>query len=163
MEVPMLGPKPVGCQTENWLLDPASYWRKVGVHLPSDLPSLVDPVKPLWVDGYSTYHGCNDRIPVKASGQITSSLRLISVNAVTLSDFAPGEAFGNSKRRVQGSFRHADQNYAFRITDPVCERHFLAKRDGTYRYGKRHLTVSIGEQFEDYICKFIAAIVKSDG
>lgn len=93
----------------------------------------------------------------------TSSLRLISANAVTLSVFAPGEAFGNSKRRVQGSFRHADQNYAFWITDPVCERHFLAKRDGTYRYGKCHLTVSIGEQFEDYIYKFIAAIIKSDG
>lgn len=34
VEVPMLRPTPVGCQTENWLLDPAKYWKKVGVHSP---------------------------------------------------------------------------------------------------------------------------------
>ncbi|MYA88570.1 MAG: hypothetical protein F4X97_08985 [Boseongicola sp. SB0662_bin_57] len=47
MEVPMLGPKPVGYQTENWLLGSGRYWRKVDVCSPSDLPALTDPVEPL--------------------------------------------------------------------------------------------------------------------
>ncbi len=131
MEVPMLRPKPVGYQTENWLLDPERYWEKIGVHSPLDLPGLVDPVEPLWVNCYKTYHGLNDKIPVEESREISSSLRQISVNEFVLKVFAPSEAFGDSKRRVQGKFFYADQNYAFWITDPVCGRHFLAKQNET--------------------------------
>lgn len=43
MEVPMLAPKPGGCQTENWILDPADFRRRIGVHSPLDLSALVDP------------------------------------------------------------------------------------------------------------------------
>ena len=104
----MLGPKPVGFQTENWLLDPNRYWRKVGVHSPLDLPALADRVEPLWLAGWSTFHGLNDKIPIAASGKMASSLRLIAVTQIELSEFSPGEAFGNSKRRVQGKFLHAE-------------------------------------------------------
>ena len=163
IEVPVLRSQPEGYQTENWLLDPDYYWEKSGVHSPLDLHVLVDPVEPLWVDGYSTYHGFNDRIPIEETGKITSSLRLIAVEDVTISVFAPGEAFGNSKRRVQGRFRHAGQNYAFWVTDPLYERRYLAKLDGTYGIGECHLTISLAEPYRDAIFKLIAAIIESDG
>ena len=148
VEVPMLEPKSENYQTENWLLEPKYYWKKIGDFSPADLPALVDPVEPLWVDGHKTYHGINDKVPVDASGGIASSLRLISVNEIELAVFAPSEAFGNSKRRVQGKFLHAGQKYAFWVTDPVCEKHFLAQQDGSYRYGACHLTVSLGEPYK---------------
>ena len=163
VDVPMLEPKSGAYQTENWLLDPERYWKKIGVYSSVDLPALVDPVEPLWVDGYKTYHGFNDKVPVEASGKITSSLRLISVNEIELAVFSPSEAFGNSKRRVQGKFLHAGQKYAFWITDPVCEKRFLAQQNGTYRYGDCHLTVSLGEPYKDNISKLIAAIIGLDG
>ena len=163
VDVPMPRPKPVGCQTENWLIDPKRYWRRVGLISPLDLPVPVDPVEPLWVDGHGTHHGLNDKVPVEACGEITSSLRLISVNEIELRVFAPSEAFGDSKRRVQGSFLHADQKHAFWVTDPACERRFLAKQNGTYRQGKCCLTVSLGEQFKGNIFKLIAAAIELDG
>ena len=107
IDVPVKEPAPDGCQTENWLLDPEYYWRKVGSLSPSELPDLADPVEPLWVDGHSTFHGCNDVVPDVATGGTSSSLRLIEVEEIVLEVFAPGEAFGNSKRRVQGRFVHA--------------------------------------------------------
>ncbi len=162
MEVPMLRPRPVGYQTENWLLDPNQYWRKVGGYPALDLAALIDPVESLWIDGFSTYHGKNDKIPVDACGDVCASLRLVSVSELVLKVFAPGEAFGNSKRRVQGSFRHAGRNYALWVTDPLYERRFLTKLDGTYRLGNCHLTISLGEQFQGSVFKLIAAVIGLD-
>ena len=163
IDIPVQEPQPDGYQTENWLLDPEYYWEKVGVYSPLDLSALADPIEPLWVDGYSTYNGSNDKIPVEAKGETSSSLRLIRVEEVALKVFAPGEAFGNSKRRVQGRLIHADQDYALWVTDPIYERRYLAKLDGTYRIGECHLTVSLGEPYRDTIYKLIAAIIEPDG
>ena len=163
IDVPVLGPRPDGFQTENWLLDPEYYWEKAGVCSPFDLPALADPVEPLWVDGHSTYHGSNDTIPIEAQGEASGSLRLIRVEDVALDVVAPGEAFGNAKRRVRGRFVHAGRDYALWVTDPVYERRYLAKLDGTYRIGECHLTVSLGEPYQGAIYKLIAAIIEPDG
>ena len=143
--------------------DPEYYWKKVGSCSPFELPALADPVEPLWVDGHSTYHGRNDKIAIEATGETSGSLWLIGVEELVLEVFAPGEAFGNSKRRVQGRFVHAGQNYTFWVTDPIYERRHLAKLNGTYRIGECHLTISLGEPYQDAIYKLIAAIVEPDG
>ena len=44
-----------------------------------DLPELLDPVAPLWIDGQSTYHGQNDRIWLESADSVSDSLRLIHV------------------------------------------------------------------------------------
>lgn len=163
IDVPVKRPHPEGFQTENWLLDSEYYWRKVGSCSPLELSALADPVEPLWNDGHSTYHGINDRIPIEAAETISGSLRLIGVNEVVLQVFAPGEAFGNSKRRVQGRFAYSGRNYAFWVTDPLYERRYLAKIDGIYRIGECHLTISLGEPFQDAVYKLIAAVIELDG
>ena len=61
IDVPVPGPRPRDYQTENRLLDSGYYWEKVGGLSWFDLPVLVDPVAPLWLDGHSTYHGLNDQ------------------------------------------------------------------------------------------------------
>ena len=162
IDLPLKRWQPGGFQTENWLLDQGCYWKKIGFYSPFELSALADPVKPLWVDGHSTYNGRNDKIPIAATSGVNTSLRLIYVEELAIEVFAPGEAFGNSKRRVQGRFVHADQTYSFWVTDPIYERLYLSKLDGTYRIDGCYLTISLGEHYGDAIYKLIAAIIGSD-
>ena len=93
-------------------------------------------------------------------GQVETSLRLIHVSALTLAVFAPGEAFGNAKRRVQGRFVHAGRQYALWVTDPRYERKYLAKSNGHYEIGRCCLTISLGEPYGDACYKLIAAVIE---
>lgn len=162
VDVPLLEPKPQHYQSENWLLDPHHYWSKVGSFSPFDLQRLLDPVDALWIDGYHTFNGSNDKIPEELMPSISSSLRLIRVDALEIRVLVPGEAFGNSKRRVQGRFDHAGSDYALWITDPVYERSYLSKLDGCYELGACYLTVSLGEPYEGSCYKFVAAVMEPD-
>lgn len=121
---------------------------------------LIDPIEPLWIDGHKTYNGLNDKIPVSHSIGVTSSLRLVGVEKMTFQVFKPGEAFGNTKRRVQGCFRHSGSEYWLWVTDPGYERTYLAKPDGTYEIGESLITVSLGEPLDDACYKLIAAIIE---
>ena len=136
IDIPMLKPCPTSFQSENWLLDPECYWEKVGRLSWFDLPTFVDPAAPLWLDGHSTYHGRNDRIPIDATDSVADSLRLVHVDQLAHSVFKPGEAFGNMKRRVQGRFKYAGNQHSLWVTDSVYERRYLAKLDGEYRMGE---------------------------
>ena len=162
IDIPVLEPRPEGWQTENWLLDPKFYWRKDGNYSWFDLPALLDPVAPLWIDGHSTYNGHNDKILDESMPSVTSSLRLIHARRIELAVFSPGEAFGNRKRRVQARFSHAGIDYALWVTDPEYERQYLAKLDGDYDIGECYLTVSLGEPYRGACYKLIAAISECD-
>jgi hypothetical protein len=163
LDVPLLNARPKGYQQENWLLDPVHYWEKIGRAKWADLARLTDPVEPLWIDGYHTYNGLNDKIPLPQTDEIQSSLRLLRVEKLTLSVFKPGAAFGNPKRRVQGRFQHGASKYRLWITDPDYERSYQAKPDGEYELGESFLTVSLGEPFDDACYKLIAAIIEHAG
>ena len=63
---------------------------------------------------------------------------------------------------MQGRFDHAGNHYALWVTDPVYERSYLSKLDGTYELGPCYLTVSLGERYEDSCYKLLAAIVEPD-
>ena len=160
IDVPLLRPGPAGYQSENWLLDQRYYWEKTGELSPSDLHRIVEPVEPLWIDGHSTYSGSNDKVPVALLAEIETSLRLIQVDALTLAVSAPGEAFGNAKRRVQGRFAHAGQQYSLWVTDPRYEKAYLAQSDGDYELGSCCLTISLAERYQDACHKLIAAIIE---
>ena len=152
-------PGPARCQSENWLIDPEYYWEKAGRLSWFDLPVLADPVSPLWLNGHNTYHGLNDKVPRELADSIGDSLKLIRVDNLELSVFKPDEAFGNTKRRVQGRFRHAGMRYYLWVTDPEYERRYLAKLDGKYSLDECFLTVSLGEPFRGFIYKLIASII----
>ena len=163
IDIPVKKPQPRGCQSENWLIDPECYWKKFGTYSIHELVSLTDPEKVLWVDGFSTYHGCNDQIPIEAESEVDSSLRLIEVEELILEVFAPEEAFGNSKRRVQGQFVHAGQHYALWVTDPLYQIKYLARLNGSYRIDGCYLTICVDEPFDGAIYKLIASIIETDG
>ena len=161
IDVPVVRAYPKDYQTENWLLDDGYYWEKQGKFSLLDLERLTDPVAPLWVDGHNTYNGHNDCVPLPAA-RIETSLRLLRVERLELAVFAPGEAFGNSKRRVQGRFSHASHRYALWVTDPTYEREYLGRINGRYQLGACYLTVSLGEPYKNACYKLIAAIIEAE-
>ncbi len=160
IDVPLIEARPKDFQQENWLLDPGQYWRKVALAAWSDLVRLSDPAAPLWIDGDSTYNGRNDKVLLAQAKCLTSSLRLIRVDGLTLSVFRPSEAFGNPKRRVQSRFVHHGTEYHFWVTDPTYEREYLSKPDGDYQLDESFLTVSLSEPWEGVCYKLVAAIIE---
>lgn len=161
IDVPLLKPLPHEHQQENWLIDPNKRWKRVG-YLPWDeLGRLADPPGPLWVNGYHTFYGRNDRIPHEQAIQLRDSLRLFWVEGLVL-NVEDCEYFGNTKRRVQGQFIHQGVEYRLWVTDRAYENKYLAKPDGKYEIGECFLTVSLGEPHEGYCYKLIAAIIEPD-
>lgn len=160
MDIELLGPRPKDYQQENWLLDPQEYWRNAGKITWNELAGYEDAAGAIWLDGYSTYNGRNDQVPLPLALGLTTSLRLLRVNQLTLCVFVPGSAFGSTKRRVQGRFWHAGTEYRLWVTDPRYERTYLAKPDGTYQIGACYLTISLGEPYNGMVYKLIAAIIE---
>lgn len=160
IDVPLVGARPKDYQQENWLLDPKLYWVKVGRLIWENLASLRDRNGPLWMNGHSSYNGFNDRIPLDQAIALRSSLKLIYVGNFSLEVSAPGEAFGNKKRRVQGRFAFDGIDYWLWVTDPVVERQYLAQSDGDYPVGEAYLTISIGEPYQGYCYKLIATVIR---
>jgi hypothetical protein len=159
IDVPLIAAHPNGYQTENWLLDSQYYWMKRGTFRWEDLGPLRDHAGSLWLNGFSSYNGINDRIPLTQAMALTSSLKLIHVDQLDLRVFAPGEAFGNAKRRVRATFTFDATDYALWVTDPVVEREYLAKSDGDYPVRNVYLTISIGEPYQDYCYKLVATVI----
>lgn len=162
IDVPLLEHRPTDYQQENWILDPQYYWEKVGVFERADLDKIAERAGTLWRNGISTSHGRNDRIPVDQASEESNSLKLVYVDNLGLRVFAPGTAFGNSKRRVQARFSFDGSEYALWITDPHIEQEFLAKEDRVYSYGSCFLTVSLGEPYDNFCYKLVAAVLKNN-
>lgn len=122
IDVPVIRANPKAFQQENWLLDPERYWERVHSLANDDLERFIDPVAPLWINGYSAINGRNDRIPVDVANGLDSSLRLVSIAELELVVSQPGIDFGNYRRSVQGRFGYNGVDYWLRVTDPVYER-----------------------------------------
>lgn len=163
IEIPMKGYQPEGHQSENWLIEETEYWEKIGTWPVTDLEELVDDVASLWINGHSTSNGTNDTIPADVSDNLDTSLLFLNVGQLDLVVFAPGDAFGNPKRRVQGKFTYMGHSYAFWVTDPNYEKKYLRMSDGTYSLGECFVTVSLGEPFRNSIYKLIATIIEKNG
>ena len=102
IDVPLLKTSPKSYQQENWLLDPEYYWGKVRSATATELSQCVDPAASLWVDGYSTQNGNNDRIPLDRVSSITDSLRLVKVENLELQVFQPGKDTASSRKGCKG-------------------------------------------------------------
>lgn len=155
IDIPLLKPLPKDYQHENWLLDPNKYWKKVTSINVKDIPLFLDSTEELWIDGYSTRNGKNDKIPLSQAKELTGSLRLLKVERLRLKVFNY-----YNKQRVQGIFQYAEEEYRLWVTDPIYEEEYLEKGNGFYELGKTFLTISLGEPYEDDCYKLIATIIQ---
>ena len=61
---------------------------------------------------------------------------------------------------MQGRFQYNGVDYWLRVTDPSYERQYRQQLDGDYQVGDAFLTISLGEPFQGYAYKLIAAIIQ---
>lgn len=158
IDITFTGAPAQGFQRENHIINDNVYWEKVGQFTVNDLARLVDAPLSLWENGHSSYSGRNDRVPVEALTAPRQTLYLISPENVRFTVDAEGAAFGNPKRVVRAKFTYNQQAYALRVTDPEVEQHYKAQRDGEYPANVNYLTISLGEPYEGYAYKLIAAV-----
>lgn len=159
IHIPLIRHQPESYQNENWLLDPDHYREFAGRLDWDDLQAMSENPSTLWINGTSSGVGKNDRVPLEDAQRLNNSLYLLTLRGMELKVFAPGAAFRNLKRRVQGRFMHRNVEYALWVTDPMIERDYLARENGIYRIGECFATISLGEPHEGFAYKLIAAII----
>ena len=148
-------------QKENVLIAEKYPWiwqRKLPLE---SLPSFVDDVNSLWLTGFHSTNGVNDRVPEKAVSEANEpSIYLIRPNDFTL--VVSGDLDGRNK--VRARFAHRDTSYLLSVTDPGIERTYLIKDHGEYPLIAKdlYLTVSLGEPFNGYCYKLVAAVITAE-
>ncbi|MDD1449783.1 hypothetical protein NHF48_000730 [Sphingomonas sp. H160509] len=157
--IPMLSPQPHAFQVENQLIDAQYYWRLQRRANYDEARAAVDN-RHLWANLSSSYNGTNDRVAEDAADPADGSLRLIEVNDLEVRVAVEGAAFGNGKRRVRGYFNFRNAPFLLSITDPHYEAQYLAHPDGRHAVGRALLCVSLGEPWQGFAYKLIAAIIR---
>lgn len=158
--IPMLEPRPMHYQSENHLIDDGFYWTAVRKGTWNDVASAVDPVGgPLWINGHSTFHGINDKVPELVARGLASSLMLLRVQNLTIDVVMESGFEGRpGRRRVRGIFSIAGHNYSIVVTDPVFEDIYFSKANGRYPIADAILSLSLSELIYGHAHKLIAAV-----
>jgi hypothetical protein len=160
VRVPMLEPRPHTYQTENHLIDEQCYWSKEGRADWALLTSSLDNhLTTLWQNGYSSYSGINDRVPLALANAENASLAFIAVDQVSVLASAEGIDFGDMKRKVRARWVWRGNQYAVRVTDPEIERLALSNLAKACELGSAYICVSLGEPYNDFAYKLAAAII----
>ncbi len=153
-----LGPgAPRDYQSENHPLQPVP-WRRTGSFAREHLGHICDHPESLWANSGESLSGKNDRIPEEtAKTSHRRSLYLIQPENLTLIV----EAGAQLLKQVRAAFIYRDQPYCFTVTDPEVERRFIMQPPGEYPVidPQACLTVSLGEPFQGYCYKLVAAIL----
>ncbi|MCX5758610.1 MAG: hypothetical protein NTU83_08920 [Candidatus Hydrogenedentes bacterium] len=158
--IPFKEPAPHACQTENHVVDTSARWRKMGAFHWKYLDKLVDhDAETLWANGCSSRGGVNDRVSTEEAAHLRGSLLFIKPQDLLISVATEEEAFGKKRRRLRAAFRYCDVQYSLRVPDPVFEETYFSKDDGAYAVPEAYICVSLGEPFEGFRYKLVAAII----
>ncbi|OQW93047.1 MAG: hypothetical protein BWK79_13215 [Beggiatoa sp. IS2] len=158
LSIPTIAHKPNGYQQENYLISHEGYWDKQGKITWIKLSDLADDVTgDLWINGYSSSHGLNDRMPVHEANKLNHSALLIQPDTLALE--IHNEWAG--KKKVRAVFSLNDTLYQLIVTDPKIEDFFLSNGHGKYHLNAKqaYLCLSVGEPFQGYCYKLVASIL----
>ena len=145
-------------QTENYLNNDSINWEKDSVFPMCRLSSLCDDVDSLWINGYHSTEGNNDRIPLEiANEKLTTSLVFICTNTLKIEY----KKLRNQKTRLSADFEYRNNKYYLVITDPKAEKIYYKKDFGIYSFEGYpiYMCISIGEPFGGYCYKLVAGII----
>ncbi len=157
LAVPCDRPQPLDHQRENHVIDPDYYWAKQGVLSWEDLQCCLDNPNTIWGIGEGSYAGLNNRVAI--GQQDGTSLCLIAVKHLQLLVGLKAPEYPDSKRAVRGEFVYRGTTYRMDVTDPVVERNYLNQADGQYDILRPVLCISLGDPYEGYFYKLIAAVL----
>lgn len=155
VSVQYLSTQPLPHQPENHLIDDGYYWSQQGTLDFRNIDAWLDTPATLWDPGYSGYAFTNNRVPDAATA--TASLYLIRVSQLTLVVGAKSTDY--PKRIVRGEFTYGRLLYCLAVTDPQVEAAYLAQPDGRYTLHAPVLCVSLGDPFQGFFYKLIAAVL----
>lgn len=157
IDIPLGPGLPREYQSENHALRPVP-WRRTG-RLPQDhLSHLCDQPEGLWENGWASLSGQNDRLPEEtARRRHQTSLYLIQPQHLTVIV----ETGAQLLKQVRAAFVYQGQSYRFMVTDPEIERRFMMQPSGEYPITDPQacLTISLGEPFQGFCYKLVAAIL----
>jgi hypothetical protein len=157
VDIPMIEAMPHAHQIENHLIDSQQHWVKRGELDWNGIgPAIEKFGAALWVDGYSSYNGLNDRIPEDQIANIGGSLTLVEPDKLVIS-VAPEF---NQKRKVRAHLSFGNQAYILMVTDPVIEKQYLAGEDGDFEISAARVCISVGEPYQKFCYKLVAAVIK---
>jgi hypothetical protein len=159
VDVPLQNAHPHLYQKENWLIDSTKRWTKVAAFDGGNLGRLVDAGASLWINGFSSSKGINDRVPEDQAANLTDSLRFFHVRDCSFSIYEWTNEFGTTKLQVRARFSVSGVSYNFRVTDTAIEQ--VARNNPGVLSGQKpcYLTISLGEPFQGYVYKLIAAVI----
>jgi len=158
IELPLRTHRPAMHQVENHVIE-ATEWRKAGSVNWKQIQAAVDQVPgALWLNGHSTNHGENDKIPEGLLAGVSDSLKLVNVPDLTLQvALEPGWQGAPPKRRVRGSFTLNGHRYQLAVTDPLVGS-IYQNRLGNHPIGAATLCVSLSAPEYGHGFKLIAAV-----
>lgn len=157
IDVPCERHHPVSHQRENHVIDQNYYWAKQGRLTWQNIQGWLDNPATLWGAGEGSYAGLNNRVSI--GQEDGTSLYLVAVERLRLLVGRKAPEYPDSKRAVRGEFMYHGATYRMDITDPVIERNYLIKADGQYDIQRPALCISLGDPYQGYFYKLIAAVL----
>ena len=159
IKIPILHPEPKDYQKENVVINTNERWVKNGRYDNLNLKKICDPVETIWINGYSTGHGNNDKIPYEiAKTNVQSSAILIMVT-----DMAIRVKSEYNKMTVRANFNYNGIKYDLAITDKEIEDIYKNKGPGDYaqKDRKSYLCISLALPYErdNHAYKLVAGMI----
>nr|VFK46147.1 MAG: hypothetical protein BECKTC1821D_GA0114238_102824 [Candidatus Kentron sp. TC] len=152
VEIELVKYAPLSNQPENWIVGPAQWAQRFKIE-PHEIEGYLDEPETLWGTEWKSQKGTADRVPYSeiesGSIEITQSLYLVRVRDLKLNKYM--NAWNKTERRA--SFSYNGSPYDLAITDPNLDRHLEAPQH------QNILCVSLGEEYEGYCYKIVAAII----
>lgn len=155
-------PLPQPYQPENWLVSNTMPWHLISRPAPE---SLIQIMRSNLVSGHCLLGNTIDRVPAASfSGtSAPSSLALV----IPENPYLRVTKDVNNRKQVRAIFEVSRTYYDLVVTDPVWERKLSNRPDGDYPLtaaglkpdDRVLLTVSLGEPFNGYCYKLVAAII----
>ena len=144
---------PILHQSENRAMGPSTLSR-CGRVTWSDLANLADKQSsPLWIDGYSSSAGKNDRVPNDHLRQLSGSLKLFAIDHLALSRTIGFE--GRTKYRAE--FSVGGRSYNLALTDGVAATWLGQCR--RLELPESYICVSLAVPFDDGFAYKVAATI----
>ena len=158
VEVETLGPAHHAYQKENFFSTEKRPWMWQWKLPDAALAQLLDHPDCLWLEGFSSTSGLNDRVPEEIVVKTdTPSLYLIRPDDFTI--LVTDDLYG--RKKVNARFTYRGTPYLLSVTDMTLEREYLMKPQDEYPLDNKniHLTVSLGEPFNSFCYKLVAAVM----
>ena len=156
IELPLGSACPEGHQRENRYVDEGG-WHYGGRLSAAQLCDFEDVPGPLWLNGYSSVQGVNDRVPAAiAQFGCSSSLALVRPQYLRFQLGVNGD-----KMALKAAFNYCGHYYLLCVTDEAaCARWIDRLLDGHDGRADALLCVSLGRLFHDYCYKLVAGVVE---